>query len=193
MHVSGHANKEELKLIQNLVHPKFFLPVHGEYRHLKQHAELAMELGMDKQNTFIIENGDILALNHEKAAIVGKAKTGSVYVDGLGIGDVGSVVIRDRKNLANDGMINIVITLHKESYSIIAGPDVITRGFVYVKDSEELIKELKNISTEEITNCLDRHIIEWYVLKNNVKRAIDRFVYQKTKRRPVVLVTIMEI
>ena len=193
VHVSGHACKEELKLIHNLVHPKFFLPVHGEFRHLKHHAELAQELGMKKENTFIIETGDVLALDNNKAAVVGKVKTGSVYVDGLGIGDVGSVVIRDRKNLAQDGMINIVVTLHKESYSIIAGPDVITRGFVYMKNSEKLINEIKSIALKELTSCLDNKIIEWYVLKNNVKRAVDRFVYEKTKRRPIVLTMIMEI
>lgn len=193
VHVSGHACKEELKLIHNLVHPKFFLPVHGEYRHLKHHAELAQELGMKKENTFIIETGDVLALKDDKAAVIGKVKTGSVYVDGLGIGDVGSLVIRDRKNLAQDGMINIVVTLHKESYSIIAGPDVITRGFVYAKESEELINEIKAIATKELNNCLEKKIIEWYVLKNNVKRAIDRFIYEKTKRRPIVFPMIMEI
>ena len=193
VHVSGHACKEELKLIHNLVHPKFFLPVHGEYRHLKHHAELAQELGMKKENTFIIETGDVLALKDDKAAVIGKVKTGSVYVDGLGIGDVGSLVIRDRKNLAQDGMINIVVTLHKESYSIIAGPDVITRGFVYAKESEELINEIKAIATKELNNCLEKKIIEWYVLKNNIKRAIDRFIYEKTKRRPIVFPMIMEI
>ena len=193
VHVSGHACKEELKLIHNLVHPKFFLPVHGAYRHLKHHAELAQELGMKKENTFIIETGDVLALKDDKAAVIGKVKTGSVYVDGLGIGDVGSLVIRDRKNLAQDGMINIVVTLHKESYSIIAGPDVITRGFVYAKESEELINEIKAIATKELNNCLEKKIIEWYVLKNNIKRAIDRFIYEKTKRRPIVFPMIMEI
>lgn len=193
VHVSGHACKEELKLIHNLVHPKFFLPVHGEYRHLKHHAELAQELGMKEEDTFILETGDVLALKDNKAAIVEKVKTGSVYIDGLGIGDVGSLVIRDRRNLAQDGMINIVVTLHKESYSIIAGPDVITRGFVYAKESEELINEIKAIATKELNNCLEKQIIEWYVLKNNVKRAIDRFVYEKTKRRPIVFPMIMEI
>lgn len=193
VHVSGHAYKEELKLIHNLVHPKFFMPVHGEFRHLKHHTELAVELGMEKKNTFILQTGDVLSLNENKAAITGRVKTGSVYVDGLGIGDVGSVVIRDRKNLSQDGMINIVVTLHKESCSIIAGPDIITRGFVYIKDSEELIKDIKYLSYSELNLCLENNITEWYVLKNNVKRAVDRFVYEQTKRRPVVLVTIMEI
>lgn len=193
VHVSGHACEEELKLIHNLVHPKFFLPVHGEFRHLKHHAELAEEFGMKKENTFIIETGDVLAIKDNKASVTEKVKNGSVFVDGLGIGDVGSVVIRDRKNLAQDGMINIVVTLHKESYSIIAGPDINTRGFVYVKDSEELINEIKFIAITELNRCLENNIIEWYVLKNNVKRAVDRFVYQKTKRRPIVFLMIMEI
>lgn len=193
VHVSGHAFKEELKLIHNLVKPKFFLPVHGEYRHLKHHAELATQLGMEKDNTFILEIGDVLAIKDNRASIIGKVKTGSVYVDGLGIGDVGSVVIRDRKSLAQDGMINIVVTLHKESYSIIAGPDVITRGFVYAKNSEKLISDIKSIALSELNGCLNNKIIEWYVLKNNVKRAVDRYVYEKTKRRPIVLTMIMEI
>lgn len=192
VHVSGHACEEELKLIHNLVHPKFFLPVHGEFRHLKHHAELAEELGMKKENTFIIEIGDVLAIKDNKASVTEKVKNGSVFVDGLGIGDVGSVVIRDRKNLAQDGMINIVVTLHKESYSIIAGPDINTRGFVYVKDSEELINEIKSIAINELNRCLENNIIEWYVLKNNVKRAVARFVFGKTKRRPIVFLMIME-
>lgn len=181
VHVSGHACEEELKLIHNLVHPKFFLPVHGEFRHLKHHAELAEELRMKKENTFIIETGDVLAIKDNKASVTEKVKNGSVFVDGLGIGDVGSVVIRDRKNLAQDGMINIVVTLHKESYSIIAGPDINTRGFVYVKDSEELINDIKSIAINELNRCLQNNIIEWYVLKNNVKRAVDRFVFGKLK------------
>lgn len=193
VHVSGHACKEELKLIHNLVKPKFFLPVHGEYRHLKHHIELAEELGMEKEHSFIIDTGDILALNKDNAAVIGRVKTGSVYVDGLGVGDVGSLVIRDRKNLAQDGMINIVVTIHKETHSIIAGPDIITRGFVYAKNSEELIKEIKSIANDELNTCLENKILEWYVLKNNVKRSVDRFVFEKTKRRPIVLPIIMEI
>lgn len=193
VHVSGHACKEELKLIHRLVHPKFFLPIHGEYRHLKYHADLAEELGMDPKNIFIMETGQILELNQNEAKITGQVKTGPVYVDGLGVGDVGNIVIRDRKNLAQDGMITIVATIHKESYSLTAGPDIITRGFVYAKNSEELINEIKAIAKDELNKCLENQIVEWYVLKSNIKRNVDRFVYEKTKRRPIVLPIIMEI
>lgn len=193
VHVSGHACKEELKLIHRLVHPKFFLPIHGEYRHLKYHADLAEELGMDPKNIFIMETGQILELNQNESKITGQVKTGPVYVDGLGVGDVGNIVIRDRKNLAQDGMITIVATIHKESYSLTAGPDIITRGFVYAKNSEELINEIKAIAKDELNKCLENQIVEWYVLKSNIKRNVDRFVYEKTKRRPIVLPIIMEI
>lgn len=193
VHVSGHAYQEELKLIHTLVHPKYFMPVHGEYRHLKHHADLAKKLGMKGENIFTLELGQVLELSDKEAKIVGRVPAGSVFVDGLGVGDVGNIVLRDRKYLAEDGMLTIVVTLERESYSIIAGPDIITRGFVYAKESEELISEVKEIVIKELECCLENKIIEWYVLKTNMKKAVERFLYAKTKRRPIILPIIMEI
>ncbi|HDK7173568.1 ribonuclease J [Clostridium sporogenes] len=193
VHVSGHAYEEELKLIHTLVHPKYFMPVHGEYRHLKRHVDLAMELGMERENIFSLETGKVLEISHEEAKVSGKVRTGSIFVDGIGVGDVGNIVLRDRRYLAQDGMLTIVVTLEKESYSIIAGPDVITRGFIYVKESEDLINEVKEIVKEELENCLENKIIEWYVLKSNIKKSVEKYLYEKTKRRPIVLPIIMEI
>ncbi len=193
VHVSGHAYREELKLMHRLIKPKYFMPVHGEYRHLKHHKDLAISLGMESKDIFILEVGNVLEIKQESAKICGKVTSGTVLVDGLGVGDVGSLVLRDRKHLAQDGLVNIVVTIEKESYSIIAGPDIITRGFVYVKESEELIKELKQIATEELQNCLDDKIIEWYLIKTNVKKALERYIYDKTKRRPTIIPIIMEI
>ncbi|WP_251859808.1 ribonuclease J [Clostridium sp. Marseille-Q2269] len=193
VHVSGHAYEEELKLIHALVHPKYFMPVHGEYRHLRQHVNLAMELGMKRENIFLVETGQVLEISKKEANISGKVRTGSIFVDGIGVGDVGNIVLRDRRHLAQDGMLTIVVTLEKESYSIIAGPDVITRGFIYVKESEQLINEVKGIVKQELDNCLESKIIEWYVLKSNIKRSVEKHLYEKTKRRPIVLPIIMEI
>lgn len=193
VHVSGHAYQEELKLMHTLVHPKYFMPVHGEYRHLKFHAELAESLGMKKENIFILETGQVLELSSKGAAIAGKVHAGDVFVDGLGVGDVGSLVLRDRKHLAKDGILTIVVTIERETHSIIAGPDIITRGFVYVKESEDLINRAKEISKNELEKCLNNDIIEWYILKDSTKRSVEKFLYGKTKRRPIVLPIIMEI
>lgn len=193
VHVSGHAYQEELKLIHTLVHPKYFMPVHGEYRHLRHHSELAQKLGMEEKNIFNLETGQVLELSDKEAMITGRVHTGSVYVDGFGVGDVGNIVLRDRKHLAQDGMLTIVATIEKESYSIIAGPDIITRGFVYAKESEALIKEAKDIVRKELEDCLENKVIEWYVLKANMKKSMEKYLYEKTKRRPIILPIIMEI
>ena len=193
VHASGHAYQEELKLIHTLVHPKFFMPVHGEYRHLKHHANLAKKLGMEGQNIFILETGEVLELSDKEAKISDRVPTGSVFVDGLGVGDVGNIVLRDRKHLAQDGMITIVVTIEGETYNIIADPDIITRGFIYAKESEALINESKEIVRKELQNCLDNKIIEWSVLKASMKRSLEKYLYEKTKRRPIVLPIIMEI
>jgi ribonuclease J len=193
VHVSGHAYQEEIKLIHTLAKPKFFMPVHGEYRHLKHHADLAVKLGMDRNNVFILETGQVLELSDNEAKIAGRVPTGAVYVDGLGVGDVGTIVLRDRRHLAEDGMLAIVVTLERESYSVIAGPDVITRGFVYAKESEKLIEEVKSIVKKELNKSLDNRIIEWYVLKSNMKKSVEKFLFEKTKRRPIILPIIMEI
>ncbi|MEJ8553449.1 ribonuclease J [Tepidibacter sp. Z1-5] len=193
VHVSGHAFQEELKLMHSLTTPKYFMPVHGEYRHLKHHANLANKLGMNRENIFTLETGDVLKLSKDKAEKGAKVRTGSVFVDGLGVGDVGNIVLRDRRNLAQDGMMNIVVTIEKETHSVIAGPDIISRGFIYVKESEELINSVKEIAKKELDRCLENNITEWYTLKRNMKKSIERYLYEKTKRRPYVIPIIMEI
>lgn len=193
VHVSGHAYQEELKLIHTLVKPKYFMPVHGEYRHLKHHEDLALMMGMNDENTFVIENGDILELTKDYCKKDGRVKTGGIFVDGLGVGDVGNIVLRDRRHLAQDGMLTIVVAIDREALSIVSGPDIITRGFVYVKESEELIKELKDISIVELEKCLERGIVEWYVIKSNIKKAVEHYIFEKTKRRPTIIPIIMEV
>ena len=193
VHVSGHAFREELKLIHHLVKPKYFAPVHGEYRHLKHHSDLAESMGMDKNNIFIVESGEVLEVGKSEAKIADKVQTGVIFVDGLGVGDVGNIVLRDRRHLANDGMLTVVVGIERESYTIIAGPDVITRGFVYAKESAELIDEIKNIAEREVDECLEKKVIEWYVLKTNMKKSIERFIYEKTKRRPTIIPIIVDI
>ncbi|WP_346868374.1 MULTISPECIES: ribonuclease J [unclassified Clostridium] len=193
IHVSGHACQEELKLIHSLVHPKYFMPVHGEYRHLKHHKDLAKSLGMKDKNIFIMNTGDILQLSEDEARISGRVHTGRVLVDGIGVGDVGNIVLRDRRYLGQDGMVVVVVTIEKESYSILAGPDIITRGFVYAKEAEDMINKIRDIAREEIENSLANNQIEWYVLKTNVKRSIERFLYDETKRRPTIFPIIMEV
>ena len=192
VHVSGHAYQEELKLIHTLVIPKYFMPVHGEYRHLKHHGDLAENVGRDKNNIFILETGNVLELTKNGCKKEGKVRTGAVFVDGLGVGDVGNIVLRDRRHLAQDGMLTIVVAIERETLSIVSGPDVITRGFVYVKESEELINKVKEISVIEVEKCLEIGVIEWYVLKSNVKKAVENYIYEKTKRRPTIIPIIME-
>ncbi|WP_343009303.1 ribonuclease J [Clostridium celatum] len=192
VHVSGHAYQEELKLIHSLVNPKYFMPVHGEYRHLKHHGDLAESLGMSRDNIFILETGNVLELTKNSCKKDGRVKTGAIFVDGLGVGDVGNIVLRDRRHLAQDGMLTIVVTIERETFTIVSGPDVITRGFVYVKESEELIKKVRSIAVEELEKCLQVGVIEWYVLKSNVKKAVENYIYETTKRRPTVIPIIME-
>jgi ribonuclease J len=193
VHVSGHACQEELKLIHTLVHPKYFMPVHGEYRHLKHHKDLAKRLGMEEKDVFIMNTGDILQISEDEAKISGRVHTGRVFVDGIGVGDVGNIVLRDRKYLGQDGMVIVVATIERESYSIVAGPDIITRGFVYAKEAEDMINKVRDIAREEIEKSLNNKQIEWYGLKTNVKSSIERFLYNETKRRPTIFPIIMEV
>ena len=193
IHVSGHAYKEELKLIHTLVKPKYFMPVHGEYRHLKHHSDLALKLGMDKSNVFTLETGQVLEISQDKAISTEKVHTGVVFVDGIGVGDVGNIVLRDRRDLARDGMVTIVVAINKETYSIVSGPDIITRGFIYARESEDLIKKIKDVAKEEIEICLENNIIEWQVLKSGVRKSVEQLLYHKTKRRPSVFPIIMEV
>lgn len=192
VHVSGHAYKEELKLIHTLVNPKYFMPVHGEYRHLKHHGDLAEDLGMKKSDIFILETGNVLELTKNSCKKEGKVRTGAIFVDGLGVGDVGNIVLRDRRHLAQDGMLTIVVAIERDTLSIVSGPDVITRGFVYVKESEELINKVKELSVNELEKCLGMGVIEWYVLKGNIKKNVENYIYEKTKRRPTIIPIIME-
>ena len=193
IHVSGHAYKEELKLIHTLVKPKYFMPVHGEYRHLKHHSDLALKLGMDKSNVFTLETGQVLEISQDKAIATEKVHTGVVFVDGIGVGDVGNIVLRDRRDLARDGMVTIVVAINKETYSIVSGPDIITRGFIYARESEDLINKIKDVAKEEIEICLGNNILEWQVLKGRVRKSVEQLLYHKTKRRPSVFPIIMDI
>lgn len=193
IHVSGHAYKEELKLIHTLVRPKYFMPVHGEYRHLKHHSDLALKLGMDKSNVFTLETGQVLEISQDKAIATEKVHTGVVFVDGIGVGDVGNIVLRDRRDLARDGMVTIVVAINKETYSIVSGPDIITRGFIYARESEDLIKKIKDVAKEEIEICLGNNILEWQVLKGRVRKSVEQLLYHKTKRRPSVFPIIMDV
>ena len=193
IHVSGHAYVEELKLIHTLVKPKYFMPVHGEYRHLKHHSDLAVKLGMDRKNVFTLETGQVLELSKDEVNTSKRVQTGEIYVDGIGVGDVGNIVLRDRRDLARDGMVTIVVAINSENYSIVSGPDIITRGFVYAREAEDLINKIKEVSKDEIESCLNKNILEWQVIKSNVKKSVENLLYNKTKRRPSVFTIIMEV
>lgn len=193
IHVSGHACEQELKLIQSILKPKYFMPVHGEYKHLRKHILIAEEVGLEKGKSFILENGDVLSLNRKSAFISGKVQAGNILVDGIGIGDVGNIVLRDRKNLSKDGIINIIVAIEKESRSIVSGPDIVTRGFVYVRESEELVKQIKEISYDSIQSSIDKNIFKWSEIKNNIRNDVGSFIYSKTKRKPIIVPIIMEV
>ena len=193
VHVSGHASQEELKLMHNLVRPKFFMPVHGEYHHLVQHAKLAQELGMPKENIFLSENGQILEFTREKGTVAGKVTAGMVMVDGLGVGDVGNIVLRDRRQLSQDGILIVVVTMDKASNSVVSGPDIVSRGFVYVRESEALMDEAKARVEQALERCEDENVKEWAAIKSNVRDALGRYLFEKTRRRPMILPIIMEI
>lgn len=193
IHVSGHASREELKLMHNLVRPKFFIPVHGEYRHLVQHARLAQELGMPKENVFIGENGQILEFTREKGAVAGKVAAGIVLVDGLGVGDVGNIVLRDRRQLSQDGIIIVVTTMNKETGQVLAGPDIVSRGFVYVRESEELMGGASERVEQALAHCENEKITDWATIKSAVREALGRYLFEKTRRRPMIIPIIQEI
>jgi len=193
IHVSGHASREELKLMHNLVRPKFFIPVHGEYHHLVKHAKLAQELGMPKENIFIGENGQILEFTREKGAIGGKVTAGMVMVDGLGVGDVGNIVLRDRRQLSQDGIIIVVVAMEAATGRVIAGPDIVSRGFVYVRESEELMGGARAKVEQALKGAEGQKIPEWSVIKTNVRDALGRYLYEKTHRRPMILPIVTEL
>ena len=193
VHVSGHACQEELKLMLRLTHPKFFMPVHGEYRHLIHHKKLAEKVGIPKENILVLSTGEVLELTPHHAEINGRVRTGAIFVDGIGIGDVGNIVLRDRKMLAEGGMLIVVATIDKESKTLISDPYVMTRGFIYVKESEELMNEVKQLATTEIETLLANETNELLVMKNRIKKALERYLYEKTKRRPSIFPIIMEV
>ncbi|HHY33499.1 MAG TPA: ribonuclease J [Firmicutes bacterium] len=193
VHASGHASQEELKLMMNLTRPKYFIPIHGEYRHLVKHARLAEQVGIPPENIFILDIGDVLEFTKEGAHLGAKVDAGQVLVDGLGVGDVGNVVLRDRKVLAQDGILVVVVTVDKQTAEVVAGPDIVSRGFVYVKESEALLKEAETEVREVISRCSGQGITEWGTIKNRVREALAEFVYQKIRRRPMVLPIVMEV
>ena len=193
VHVSGHACQEEIKLIYTLVRPKYAIPVHGEYKHLKAQAKTAQELGIPKENIFILHSGDVLELSEDSAQITGKVPVGDILVDGLGVGDVGNIVLRDRQHLAEDGILIVVLGLDRATDELVCGPDIVSRGFVYVRESDELMDEAKIVVNDAVEGCLDRGIADWGKLKSSIKDSLGDYVWKKTKRRPMILPIIMEI
>ena len=192
-HVSGHACQEEIKLIYSLVKPQYSIPVHGEYKHLKAHARLAMDLGIPKENIFIISSGEVLELNAEKARVAGKVPVGDILVDGLGVGDVGNIVLRDRQHLAEDGIMIVVLGLDGESNYLVSGPDIVSRGFVYVRESDELLEQARNLMYDTVEGYLDKGIVDWGRIKSGIKDVLGDFVWKRTKRRPMILPIILEV
>jgi len=193
IHVSGHACQEEQKLLIALTRPKYFIPVHGEYRQLQAHSDTAMQMGIEKENIFALTNGRILELNEQSAKLTGTVPFGRVLVDGLGVGDVGNIVLRDRQHLSQDGLIIIVLTMDSSTGEVVSGPDVISRGFVYVRESENLMDDIKKIVREDIRKCEERQIKDWSTIKSSLRDGLRDYVYQKTKRNPMILPIIMEI
>ena len=193
VHVSGHACQEEIKLIYSLVKPKYAIPVHGEYKHLKAQANVAMSLGIEKENVFILSTGDVLEMNENNAAVTGKVTVGDILVDGLGVGDVGNIVLRDRQHLAEDGIMIVVMALESSSGYLAAGPDIVSRGFVYVRESDELMEEASGILYNRVNEYLDRGVTDWGKLKMGIRDCLSDYVWKKTKRRPMILPIILEV
>lgn len=193
VHVSGHACQEEIKLIYSLVHPRYAIPVHGEYKHLIAQAKIARELGIDKERIFILRSGDVLEMSEESAEVTGKVPVGDILVDGLGVGDVGNIVLRDRQHLAEDGIMIVVLSLDGATDQLVSGPDIVSRGFVYVRESDELMEEAHVVVNEAVNGCLDRGISDWGKLKSAIKDSLGDYVWKKTKRRPMILPIIMEV
>lgn len=192
-HVSGHACQEEIKLIYTLVQPKYAIPVHGEYRHLKRHAELAESLGIDKRNICILSNGDVLELSEDRAEVTGTVPSQGIYVDGLGVGDVGNIVLRDRQLLSQNGLVIVVVTMEAGSNQILAGPDIVSRGFVYVRESENLMEECRDVVDDALMRCLDRNVTDWNRMKNVIKDDLGEFLWRRVKRNPMILPIITEV
>ncbi|MBQ5559493.1 MAG: ribonuclease J [Lachnospiraceae bacterium] len=192
-HVSGHACQEELKLIYALVKPKYAIPVHGEYRHLSTHSELAQEMGIDKDNVVLMRSGDVLEISENSAKIVDHVQAQGILVDGLGVGDVGNIVLRDRQHLSENGLIIIVVTLEKYSNQVLSGPDIVSRGFVYVRESENLMEEAREVVNDALEHCLDTNVTDWGKIKTEIKDTLSDYLWKKTKRNPMILPIIMEV
>ena len=192
-HVSGHASQEEIKLIYSLVKPQYAIPVHGEYQHLKAHAELAQQMGIPKENTIILSSGDVLDLCEDHAVLIGKVQAQGIMVDGLGVGDVGNIVLRDRQYLSENGLIIIVLTLGKYTNQLLAGPDIVSRGFVYVRESEYLMDEAREVVYSALERCLDNHVTDWTKIKTEIKDSLSDYLWKKMKRNPMILPIIMEV
>lgn len=193
VHASGHGSQEEMKLMLRLIQPKYFMPIHGEYRMLKQHTKLGEACDVDLDHSFIMDNGDVLALGKDNAMIAGKIPSGSIYVDGSGIGDIGNIVLRDRRILSEEGLVMVVVSINMKEFRIASGPDIISRGFVYMRESEDLINEAQKLVASHLNKVMERRTTQWSEIKNEITDTIAPFLYEKTKRRPMVLPIIMEI
>jgi ribonuclease J len=193
VHVSGHACQEELKLMYTLLRPKYAIPIHGEFRHLKANVGLAQDVGIPEKNTFIIHNGDVIELNQDSAKIIDRIHTGAILVDGLGVGDVGNIVLRDRQHLAEDGIMIVVLTLEKRTNRLLAGPDIVSRGFVYVRESEALMDESKKVLEESLEKVLSGPSADWSKIKLAIRDTMNDFIWKRTKRRPMIIPIIMDV
>ncbi|MBO4779185.1 MAG: ribonuclease J, partial [Selenomonadaceae bacterium] len=193
IHVSGHAASDELRLIHNLVKPKFFMPVHGELHHLFSHAKLAEELGMNRENIIVAENGAVIELSRDSGKIAGHINAGVIMVDGLGVGDVGNIVLRDRRQLSQDGILIVVVTMNRLAGKIISGPDIVSRGFVYVRESEKLMDDARSRVMHVLRRCREDQIVDWMTIKLNIRDALAQFLFEQTRRRPMILPIIVEV
>ena len=189
----GHACQEEQKLMFALVRPKYFIPVHGEYRHLRAHSETAKLMGVNPKNIFLMTNGRVLEMDEKRAKFAGTVPFGRVMVDGLGVGDVGNIVLRDRQHLSQDGLIIVVLTMDSTSGEVVAGPDIISRGFVYVRESENLMEDVKLVIKKEINKCVKNNITDWTTIKSSIRDTLREYIYKTTKRNPMILPIIMEV
>ncbi|HIW58869.1 MAG TPA: ribonuclease J [Candidatus Anaerobutyricum avicola] len=192
-HVSGHACQEEIKLLYTLTKPKYSIPIHGEYRHLKRHKDLAVEMGIPKENVIILQSGDVLSISEEKAAVVGRVPAQGILVDGLGVGDVGNIVLRDRQHLSQNGLFIVVVTLDRYNNMLLAGPDIVSRGFVYVRENEQLMEAAKNVVRDTLDHCSQKNITDWTRIKTAIRDDLGDFIWKKMKRSPMILPIIMEV